>query len=53
MGDKYSEKTFYVINVDHMGLIRDSQVKLFVNELIANNSSTGSYSNIEPDILDD
>ena len=46
LGDKYPSKTFYVKNVNHMGLVQDSQTCHFISQLISENTSTSSYSKI-------
>ena len=49
LGDKYSDKTFYVSSAFHMDLIKNTQVKAFINDLISNNTSITSYSEIYTD----
>ncbi len=46
LGDKYSSRTFYAKNVNHMGLVSNLEVRAFVNQLIDGKTSTSSYTNI-------
>lgn len=46
LGEKYSQKTFYVKNVKHTGLVRDVETISFVKSLVKGDTSVSSYSNI-------
>jgi hypothetical protein len=46
LGDRYSNKTFFAEDVSHVGLVANSNVKLFIAQLIQGNTSTSAFANI-------
>ena len=50
LGDKYSNRTFFVSKVSHASLVEESQVLLLINRLIVGNTSLSALNKIEEEL---